>query len=210
MTAREDPRGLGVARRAMAMLLRPDRTWDAVLGEAGETRALLVRYAAPLAAIPAVFGVVGPLTFGFNIASVGVRMSAVGLILGAAASYVLTLAAVWLLALFVAATAPAFGGRRDRGRALQLCVYAATALWMAGLAEAYPSLSLPVGLLAGLYSAYSLYLGLPRLMGIPDERRLTAFAAILIAIALLAVARGQLSAKAAELGGPLSATYAPR
>jgi hypothetical protein len=78
------------------------------------------------------------------------------------------------------------------------------------LAEIYPSLGIPVGILAGLYSLYSLYLGLPKMMGIPEERRLTAFAAVLIAILLLAVGRGMITAKAAELGGPLSASYAPR
>lgn len=206
----DDPRGLGVVSRAAAVLARPGGVWDTVLGEPGDRRALMLRYAAPLAAVPAVCAVAGPLVFDFNIANVGVRMSPLGLILGAAAGYVLTLVAVYLLAIFVDTAAPAFGGVRDRGRALQLCVYAATASWVGGISEFYPSLSIPVGILAGLYSGLALYLGLPRMMGIPEERRLTAFAAVLIAILLLAVARGQISAKAAELGGPLSASYAPR
>lgn len=206
----ETPRGLAVFARAAAMLFAPGRTWPVIEPEAVEPRALFLRYIAPLAAIPAVCSVAGVVIFGFNIANVGVHMSLIGLILGAVVSYGLTLAAVYLLAAFVDVTAGAFGGARDRGQALKLVAYSATASWVGGLAELYPSLGIPVGILAGLYSLYALYLGLPVLMRTPDDRRLTAFAAILIAILLLAVGRGLITAKAAEIGGPLSASYAPR
>lgn len=199
-----------VVSRATGMLLRPGRTWDEIAAEPADPRWLLARYVAPLAAIPAVCGLVGALAFGFNIGGVGVRVSPGGLLLGAAAGYGLTLLGVFLLAAFVDVTAPTFGGTRGRGPALQLVAYAATAMWIGGLAGIYPSLGLPAGILAGLYSLYALYAGLPKLMGVPEGRRLTAFAAILIAVLALAVARGLITARAAELGGPLSATYAPR
>lgn len=203
-------RGPDGVSRAIGMLLRPGRTWDRIVEAPAEPRALFLRYAVPLAAIPAVGSVVGVLAFGFNIANIGVHMSVVGLILGATVSYGLTLAAVWALAAFIALTAPAFGGLRDRRAALNLVAYGATASWVGGLFEIYPSLGIPIGILAGLYSLYALYLGLPKLMGVPEDRKLTAFAAVLIAILLLAVGRGMLTAKAAEVGGPLSASYAPR
>lgn len=206
----ESPRGAGGISRVVAMLLAPGRTWDAIAEAPAAPRALVLRYAAPLAAIPAVFGVVGALAFGFNIANIGVHMRLEGLVLGAVAGFVLTLAAVWALAVFIDVAAPVFGGVRGRETALNLTVYAATASWVGGLAEVYPSVGIPVGILAGLYSLYTLYLGLPKMMRIPEERRLTAFAAVLIAILLLAVGRGMVTAKAAELGGPLSASYAPR
>jgi hypothetical protein len=206
----ESPGAAGGVSRAMAMLLAPGRAWDRIADAPAEPRALILRYAAPLAAIPGVCGVAGALLFGFNIANIGVHMSLLGLILGAAVGYALTLAAVWLLAMFVDLAAPAFGGTRGRQAALNLAVYAATASWIGGLAEIYPSLGIPVGILAGLCSLYALYLGLPKMMGIPEERRLTAFAAVLVAILLLAVGRGMITAKASELGGPLSASYAPR
>lgn len=202
--------GAGGLSRAAGLLLRPGRTWEHIAERPAQPRALFLRYAVPLAAIPAICSVVGVLTFGFNIANVGVHMSVVGLILGALTSYGLTLVAVWALAALIDWTAPAFGGVRDRTAALNLVVYAATAMWIGGLAEIYPSLGIPVGILAGLYSLYALYLGLPRMMGTSEDRRLTAFAAILVAILLLAVGRGMVTAKAAELGGPLSASYAPR
>jgi hypothetical protein len=202
--------GAGGIARAVSLLLKPGQAWDRIAAAPASPRALFRSYAAPLAAIPAICSVFGVLVFGFNIANVGVHMSVVGLILGAAAGYILTLAMIWALGAFVDLTAPAFGGMRGSQAALNLVVYAATASWVGGLAEIYPSLGIPVGILAGLYSLYALYLGLPKMMGIPEERRLTAFAAVLIAILLLATARGMITGRAAELGGPLSASYAPR
>lgn len=196
--------------RAAGVLLTPGRAWSRIADAPAEPRPLILRYALPLAALPAICSIVGVLTFGFNIANVGVHMSVVGLILGALTGYVVTLAAVWALAAFVERVVPAFGGLRDRRAALNLVVYAATAMWIGGVAEIYPSLGIPVGILAALYSLYALYIGLPVMMGVPEDRRLTAFAVILIAILLLGVGRGVLTAKAAELGGPLSASYAPR
>lgn len=207
---------MGVAReaagvsRAVGMLVRPGRTWEAIAEAPAEPRPLFLRYALPLAAVPAACGIFGVLVFGFNIANIGVHMSVVGLVLGSVAGFGLTLASVWALAVFIDVTAPAFGGVRGRTAALNLVVYAATASWVGGLAEIYPSLGIPVGILAGLYSLYALYLGLPRMMAVPEDRKLTAFAAVLLAILLLAVGRGMVTSKAAEIGGPLSASYAPR
>ncbi|WP_293898854.1 Yip1 family protein [Phenylobacterium sp.] len=203
------PRGAAVIARALRLLVMPGRTWVAIAAEPADPRGLFGRYVAPLAAIPAVCSVAGPLKFGFNIANVDVMMSPLGLVLGAFAGYALTFAAVAAAGVLVALIARAFGGDGDRGRALELVSYAATASWIGGVAELYPSLGLAVGVLAGVYSLYTLYLGLPRMLAIPDAHRLTAFAAILVVIFGLWTARGVLAASAAELGGPLSASYTP-
>lgn len=207
MDAAPGPSGVS---RAVNLLLSPGRGWDRIAWSPTPVRTLFLRYALPLAAIPPVCGAVGVLAFGFNIANVGVRMSLLGLALAAVVNFASTLLAAWLLALFVDLVAPAFGGVRGREAALNLVIYAATASWLGGLSELYPSLGIPVGILAGLYSLYLLYVGLPKMMGVPEARRLTAYAAVLIALFLLAALRDVVTAKAAELGGPLSASYAPR
>jgi hypothetical protein len=202
------PRGAAVIARVFGMLFRPGRTWEGIAVEPANTDGLFSRYVAPLAAIPAVCSVAGPLKFGFNIANVGVVMSPLGLVLGALAGYVLTFAALSAAAFLVDLAAGAFGGVRNRDRALELVTYAATATWIAGFAELYPSLGLAIGILAWVYTLYALFLGLPVMLQIPEERRLNAFAVVLIVVVGLWGARGFLSASAAELGGPLSASYA--
>lgn len=202
------PRGAGVAAQAWRMLVAPARTWEAIAAEPADATGLFRRYVAPLAAIAAVCSIAGPLEFGFNIASVGVVMSPLGLLLGALAGYLLTFVALMAAAFLISLVARAFGGTRDRARALELVTYAATATWIAGIAELYPSLGLAIGILAWVYSLYALYLGLTPMLAIPEGRRLTAFAVVLIIVVTLWSTRGFLMTSAAELGGPLSATYA--
>jgi hypothetical protein len=204
------PRGAGVIVRAFRMVFAPTRTWAAIAAEPADAHGLFPRYVAPLAAMPAVCSVAGPLEFGFNIANVGVVMSPLGLILGALAGYALTFACLVAAAVMVDLIAGAFGGARNRARALELVSYAATASWIGGLAELYPSVGLAVGILAAAYCLYVLYLGVTPMMQVPEERRLTAFAVMLLVVVALWSGRGMLMGSAAGLGGPLSATYAPR
>lgn len=204
------PHTAGLVSRALGVLLAPGRAWDRVAEAPAPAGSVMRGFVAPLAAIPAICSVAGALLFGFNIANVGLRMTPSGLILGALAGYAATLAAVWALAAFVDLVAPVFGGRRGRDEAMTLVALSATASWLGGLAEVYPSLGLPVGVLAGLWSLYVLFVGLPTMIRIPDEQRLPAFAAVLVAILLLGAARGMIVSRATELGGPLAASYAPR
>lgn len=193
-----------LAARAGAMIVRPGRTWDEIAPEPGETPDILLRYVAPLAAIPAVCGALGALVFGISFADVGLRPSFLSVLLEALAGYGLTFLFVWLSAWWVAVLAPAFGGLRDQEQALKLVAYSGTAAWVAGIAHLYPNLALPVGLLAGLYSGWTLYLGLPKLMRSDPERTLTYFAAVLLGVLVLGVLQAVTVAKAAELGGPLA------
>lgn len=194
----------GLGARAARILLRPSRAWDEVAPEPTGVGELYRRYVIPLAAIPAVCGALGALVFGFNVASVGVRPSFSGTIFEAAAGFGLTLIAVYLVALVIDLLAPAFGGVGDRRQAFKLAAYSGTAAWAAGVFHLYPSLAIPAGALGGLYSLYTLHLGLPKLMQAPEPRRLTYFAVVLATILVLALGRAFLTGKAAELGGPLS------
>lgn len=193
-----------LAARAGAMIVRPGRTWEEIAPEPGDPRAVLLGYVAPLAAIPAVCGALGMLVFGIRFADVGLRPSFLSVLLEMVSGYVLSVLCVWLSALWIAVLAPAFGGWRDPERALKLAAYSSTALWLAGLASLYPNLALPVGLLAGLYAAWTLLLGLQTMMESNVTQTLTYFGAALLGVVVLSVLRAAVVAKAAELGGPLA------
>src|SRR3546814_386237 len=85
-------------------------------------------------------------------------------------SYVLTLAAIYIVALVIDALAPTFGGQKNPIQALKVAVYSGTAGWVAGIASLLPTLAILGGLVGGLYSLYLLYLGLPRLMKAPEDK----------------------------------------
>jgi hypothetical protein len=187
------------------MLLRPRRAWAAIAEEPTSGADLIGRYVAPLAGFHAFCSLVGVLVFGYSIAGVGLQASPLGAVLEAAVDFTLTLAQVALAGVAVALLATLFGGRGGWRQGLKLAAYSGTAYWVAGLFALYPSLGLVAGLLAGLYSLYTLQLGLPVLMRVAPERQLSAFAAVLAAVLGLALLKHLLVARVAELGGPLRA-----
>lgn len=195
---------MALARRASAVLFRPSAAWDAIAAEPMTPRELLLGYVAPLAAVPAVCGAIGGTLFGFSIADVGLRPGPVAVILEAVAGFILTLAGVWLAGQALARVAGWFGGVNDPVRGLKVAAYSGTALWLAGLFYLLPGLQIPAVLLGALWSLFLLYRGMSALQEVPEERLLTCFATGLITVGLIAVLRGFLVAKAAELGGPLS------
>jgi len=205
MSAREpQPRPWSPAGRAAALILRPRRTWRTIAQEPADGAQLYRRYVGPLAAVPAVCGVIGGLLFGSGIAGIEIRPSVPGLLAEAALNYLFTLIGVWLLALIVAVVAPRFGGRAERGQALKLAAYSGTALWLAGVFALLPSLGMAMMILGGLYSLYLLREGLPVVMRTPEPRSLTCFALIVILALALAIAMGAASAYVRSLvGGPL-------
>src|SRR3546814_11337083 len=85
-------------------------------------------------------------------------------------SYVLTLAAIYIVALVIDALAPTFGGQKNPIQALKVAVYSGTAGWVAGIASLLPTLALLGGLVGGLYSRYLPSLGPPRLMTAPGDK----------------------------------------
>jgi hypothetical protein len=199
--------GVGLVGRAKAMLLQPDRTWAAIAGEPATANELYRSYVMPLAAIPPVAGLVGVVVFrGFDIAGVGLQPTLATSLIEAVMNYALTLVLVFVMAVVVETVAPMFGGTRSRLQAFKLVAYSGTALWVGGALALIPSLWFLASILGGLYSLYTLYLGLPRLLKVPAERALTCFAVILLLAVILAVLKGELVARIAELGGPLAAT----
>jgi hypothetical protein len=198
--------GASLLARVRALIFRPESSWDRIAAERATANEIYKAYVLPLAAVPSVCGLIGVLAFrGFHIASVSVQRSFAGSLIEAVMSYALTLVLVFVMAVVIEVASGLFGGVRDRGQAFKLAAYSGTAFWVAGIFALYPSLTFPAGVLGGIYSLYTLNLGLPKLMKVDRERALTCFAVILVAAIVLAMLKGEITARAAEIGGPLIA-----
>jgi hypothetical protein len=180
--------GAGLVARVKALLLRPSPTWDEIDLEPATVAGLFKGWVLPLAAIPAVAGAVGLLVFGFSGGFMGFgysfRPSPAWVLGNALLQYGLGVALVFVVGVVVNGLAKTFGGVQDHTQAMKVAAYAPTASWVAGAAMILPQLWI-VALLGGLYSLYLLYLGLPKLMKTPAERKLPYFAAV-VAVAILA------------------------
>ena len=161
--------------RVKGILLQPKSEWLKIDGEFATTRSLFTRYAMILAAIGPVCSLLG----GQLMPIMGVKLSIVGAIVVALVSYGMSLLGVFLLGLIINALAPNFGGTANKVQAMKLAVYSWTAAWLAGVFGLIPML----GILAilGLYSFYLLFVGLPILMKVPEDKKVGYFIVTVIA-----------------------------
>jgi hypothetical protein len=173
------------ARRATALLLDPLAEWARIERETGDPAYVLSRYAAVLALVPALFGFIGSTVIGMTGPGAGVvRAPIFDGLFGAVFGYVMACATVLLLGLIIDLTAPLFGGRRDFDSAFKLAVYSFTPVWLAGIFLIMPGLRFLV--LLGFYGAYILWLGLPRLIRVPEQRS-SGFAVLIVVCACVLI-----------------------
>jgi hypothetical protein len=170
--------------RAQAILLSPGQEWSRIAQENTSVSDLLVRYVAPLSAVPPVCAVLGLWFSGQPVGPFDVARQALG--------FAQSLLAVGLLAWIAAWLAPLFKARSDRLAALRLMGYSLTPYWLLGLLQLSPAL-LPVAALFSLYALFLIHLGLPHLMGCPEDQTLPFTGAIALNMLVLGFGLGTLS-----------------
>jgi hypothetical protein len=167
-----------LVERVKAIIASPKTEWDVIDREPATIGGIYTSYVMILAAIPAICLAIGLILFmprpTAEIAAMGqafgVPMLTTGsIIAGAVVQYVLSLVMVYVLALIIDALAPSFGGTKDQLKAFKVAAYYPTAAWVAGVLYIIPFLGLLV-LIAAIYSLYTLYLGLPKLMRVPQDK----------------------------------------
>lgn len=181
MTLIDTPKSRAIAGRARALILHPRSEWEVIERETDSVRDLYTRYVMILAAVPPICTVLGAVIgslFG------SVHYSIVGAVVAALVDYALTLGMVYVLGLVIENLAPSFGGTKDRHQAMKVAAFFPTALWLAGVFALVPALSSLQVL--GLYSLFILWLGLPRLMKVGEDKALVFTLAVILA-ALVAI-----------------------
>ena len=172
--------GAHLPARIKAILLTPRTEWPAIAQEPADIAGLYLQYITPLALIPPLCKLIGwSLLFSYMGFGVG--------LVGALASYALSLAGVAVLALVAARLAAAFEGEQDFMQALKLVAYAATPGWIGGVFRLVPGLAV-LGMLMSLYSIYLIYTGAQALLAVPEDRTVGFTAALVFAAILVFVA----------------------
>jgi hypothetical protein len=174
---------MSLIERVPAILLTPKQTWPVIAAEPADVASIYSRYVAVLAAIPAICAFIGWTLVGGGMFGVTYRLPIATGLVQMIVGYLLSLAIVYVLALIVDALAPTFGGSKDRVAALKVVAYGSTAGFLGGVFSLLPALSW-LGLLAGFYSIYLIYLGLPVLMRCPAEKA-GAYTAVVVVCAIV-------------------------
>ena len=175
---------MALADRVKNILLTPKTEWPVIDAEPTTVADLYKGYIMPLAAIGPIAQAVGWTVFGLRVPFLGTYRTPIGTALvSALVTYLLTLAAVYVLAIIIDKLAPTFNGTPSQIQALKVAAYSSTASWVAGIFMLIPALSMLS--ILGVYSLYLLYLGLPVLMKTPPEKALSYTVVVILAAIVL-------------------------
>lgn len=176
---------MDIVQRVQSIILKPKEEWVKIKAEPATVAGLFTSYAMVLAAIPAGARFLG------NILVRRLPMGAVfplgQALVNAIVTYVYALAAVFLFALIISELAPNFGSAKNLTAALKLSVYSMTPGWVAGILNIIPGLWI-MGILAGLYGLYLLYLGFDTpMMETPKDKVMSYMGVSIVVVIVLYV-----------------------
>jgi hypothetical protein len=177
-----------IVTRVKNIMMRPKLEWPVIAAEPSTIAGIYRSYVVILAAIPPLATAIGQLVFGWRFLGIVYRPSPARVITEAIIQYLLSLAAVYVLALIIEALAPTFGGIKDRVAAFKIAAYAATASWLAGIFGIIPNLSFLA--ILGLYSLYLYYTGLPVLMKVTEDKAIGYVLAVIVAAIVIFIVVG--------------------
>jgi hypothetical protein len=166
---------MSLISRVQNILLKPKEEWGVIDAEPATIGGIYTSYVLILAAIGPIALIIGQQVFGMY----GFKPPMQFTIAWALITYVLALVSVYVNALIIDALAPSFGGTKNSLKAFKVAAYSATAAWVAGIFQIIPMLAI-LGIV-GLYSLYLLYLGLPRLMGVSEDKAIGYTVVVVIA-----------------------------
>jgi hypothetical protein len=192
---------MSLQTRVVAILTKPADEWRTIAAEPATVEGLLREYAAPLAAIPAIAQFIGFSVIGLPIPVLGgaIRIGFVRSFANAVVSWVLALVGAWLAAVVIEKLAPTFQSRGNTAQALKLVVYAMTPVWVAGVLNLVPALSVLI-IIAALYAIYLFYLGLPPIMSTPSDKVIPYMAVSALVIFVISLCLGAVTAAIFGIG----------
>lgn len=175
-----------ILRHIWGLFAWPADEWAAIRDrQISFTKALA--YTLVLAAIPAVCGYLGTTWHGWEVgAGVQMQLTAQSAAVIAVLYYLVLIAAVFSVAWMIRWMGETYGASQSFTRCLVLAVFIPIPLFLAGFFQLYPVLwlNLIIGIPALSYTVFLLYIGIPVMMEIPQERGFL-FASAVLAFGLI-------------------------
>ncbi|WP_425228421.1 Yip1 family protein [Sphingomonas sp.] len=165
----QGPGGGGMVGRIQRLITRPAAEWPAIDADPSPAMATFTKVAVPLAAIGPIANLLKGQLFGWGAFGVSFRPSLVWSIANAVKDYAVALIGVWIFALVIEALAPTFQAWKSRDQAMKVVCWSFVAAWLAQGFVIIPYLGVLLSL-AGLYSLYVLWVGMPPMMRTPPDK----------------------------------------
>jgi hypothetical protein len=185
---------MNAIERAKNIITSPNKEWDVIALEQPNTGQIILGYVLLLAGAAAVaafigYGLIGSgagLFRAYGTTGWGIYY-ALNVLIGA-------IVGVFISALVIDALAPSFGSEKNMGRSVQLVAYSYTPFWVGSLLAIYPPLAI-VGLIAGIYGLYLLYIGMPKIKKTPADKQAGYFILSLVTIVVVYIVIGLIMSK---------------
>jgi len=164
------------------MFYHPKEEWGAIHQERYSILHIFLAQVSVLSLIPAVSMYIGTTQIGWTITGVKyIKLESSSALYAAIAAYFACWVAVGFIAYAIHWMEKTYGGNVALNECLILTTFTATPLFLSGLSALYPMLwlNVMVGLAALLYSVYLLFVGVPVIMEIPEDRAFFFSASIL-------------------------------
>ncbi len=187
-----------VLERAKNIILGPTEALTAVKNETTTVTGLMKEYVIFVAAIPAVAQFLGLFLFG--------HFPFFRSLIFAACSYILSLVGVVVVGKVVDLLAPSFNSTKSDLNSFKLAVYSLTPGFVAGIFSLIPALGM-LAFLGSLYGVYVLYIGLPVLMGTPNDKRPIYTVAVIVVVIVVMVIVSAIAGAIAWSGGMRPSLY---
>ena len=172
-----------ILERVKLVMLNPSGAWATIKGDAHSIKDIYTKYVVFLAAVPAVAGFIG------NTISAP-RLFFSWLVL-AVVTYLVALVRVYLAAMVLEFLAPKFEGQITRTDGVKLFAYSYTPAYVGGILSLIPSVTIAMlQLLFLLYGLYCLWLGIPALSTVPDNKRFVYYIVSVIGILIVGLVLG--------------------
>jgi len=170
------------------LLVRPSVQWHAIADLPQSTLRTLLLYPCILAILPAVAWYYGTTVVGWTVGDRGepIRLTRDSALQICILFYLTMITCVAIIGYFIHWMAATYGAHSTPTRGIVIAGLTATPLFIAGLSGFHPLLWLDmlIGVVALSWSVYLMYLGIPIVMNIPEERGFL-FSSAVLAIALV-------------------------
>lgn len=169
----------GLFGRMKGMLFAPSAEWAVIATELPTAR-VYTNYIVPLALLDAVVAFI-------HVTSGTVHVPFSGAMITALLVFGFGLSGIFLVAVIIDAVAPFFGAVSNRRLATAIAGYASTPIWLATVFVSFPTLWVPLQVLAVSCHTWLLYLGLRLLMKAPRDRVLGYATTVVLCTILLEI-----------------------
>ncbi len=159
-------------KHVWGLMAQPKDEWKSIRDERCTIGKCYCSHVLLLAALPAIAYFIGTSQVGWVIGAKSVRLSTESALQIAGLTYLTMLVGVFAMGKAIHWMSQTYGATQNLPQSIALAAYTATPLFLTGIMLIYPILwlNLLIGLMALAYTIYLLYIGLPIMMKISQER----------------------------------------